>query len=88
MTRETTYYGADYLWQRSGPHPSMEDYAAAERFIAETYDADPEVSREWLASNRTALVKRTADWTMQDRLRAEHAARHREAVGRQLGKAA
>lgn len=47
--------------------PSPADRRAAERFIVETYDMDPEVSRQWLATHRPDLVRQAAVAEMQKR---------------------
>ena len=54
------------------PQPSAEDRAAAEAFVAETYDADPTMSRVWIANNRKSLLTGAANAFMQKRTNAEH----------------
>lgn len=57
------------------PYPNAADFAEAERFVAEAYDADLNVCRIWLGNTRPRLVRYAADAAMLARMNAENKAK-------------
>lgn len=61
------------------------DRIEAERFIRETYEDNPKISRVWLANNRDQLLRYAMDCVSLKRRNAQHKEHHRISGGVKRG---